>query len=58
MVAAALTPYAGGDPDKYLTGALILSALTGAILLTLLLQLAVIYVPWLNGIFHTQPLSV
>lgn len=35
MVAAALTPYAGGDPVKYLTGALILSALTGAILLAL-----------------------
>jgi P-type Ca2+ transporter type 2C len=31
--------------------------LLGAVLLTLALQLAVIYVPWLNGIFHTQPLS-
>ncbi len=33
MVAAALAPYADGDPDKYLTGALILSALTGLIML-------------------------
>jgi Ca2+-transporting ATPase len=24
---------------------------------TVLLQVAVIYVPWLNGVFHTQPLS-
>jgi Ca2+-transporting ATPase len=30
----------------------------GAILLTLLLQLAVIYVPALNGIFYTQPLPL
>ncbi|WP_295686140.1 SulP family inorganic anion transporter [uncultured Nevskia sp.] len=35
MVAAALTPYAGGDPAKYLSGALILSALSGAILLAM-----------------------
>ncbi len=35
MVASALTPYADGDPDKYLTGALILSALTGLILLVM-----------------------
>lgn len=33
MVAAALVPYADGDPDKYMTGALILSALTGFIML-------------------------
>jgi len=32
-------------------------SLAGAVILTLALQLAVIYVPWLNGIFHTQPLS-
>ena len=30
----------------------------GAVMLTLLLQLAVIYVPALNTIFHTQPLPV
>jgi Ca2+-transporting ATPase len=24
---------------------------------TVALQLAVIYVPWLNGVFHTQPLT-
>ena len=30
----------------------------GAILLTLLLQLAVIYTPALNAIFHTQPLPM
>jgi Ca2+-transporting ATPase len=32
--------------------------LLGAVLLTLLLQLAVIYVPALNDIFHTQPLPM
>jgi Ca2+-transporting ATPase len=31
--------------------------LLGAVLLTFALQLALIYVPSLNGIFHTQPLS-
>ena len=31
--------------------------LLGAVVLTLGLQMAVIYVPWFNGIFHTQPLS-
>jgi P-type Ca2+ transporter type 2C len=33
-------------------------ALAGAVALTLALQLAVIYVPWLNAVFHTQPLSM
>mgnify|MGYP001176426392 CR=1 FL=1 len=32
-------------------------ALLATVVLTLGLQLAVIYVPWLNGIFHTQPLT-
>jgi Ca2+-transporting ATPase len=31
--------------------------LLGAVALTLVLQLATIYVPWLQPIFHTQPLS-
>ncbi len=35
MVSAALTPYANGDPAKYLSGALILSALSGVILLAM-----------------------
>jgi Ca2+-transporting ATPase len=30
----------------------------GAVLLTLLLQIAVIYVPAMNTIFHTQPLPI
>jgi Ca2+-transporting ATPase len=33
-------------------------ALAGAVAATFVLQLAVIYVPALNGIFHTQPLGV
>lgn len=35
MVSTALTPYAGSDADKYLQGALILSALSGAVLLAM-----------------------
>ena len=33
MVSTALTPYANGDADKYLEGALLLSAMSGAVLL-------------------------
>jgi len=33
------------------------AALTGAVLLSVALQLAVVYLPTLNDIFHTQPLS-
>ncbi|MHB0923447.1 MAG: cation transporting ATPase C-terminal domain-containing protein, partial [Bellilinea sp.] len=32
--------------------------LIGAVLLTILLQLAVVYVPFLQNIFNTQPLSL
>ncbi|TAL06554.1 MAG: sulfate permease [Porticoccaceae bacterium] len=53
MVAAALTPYAGGDPDKYLTGALILSALTGVILLAL----GVLRLGWLTAFISNPVLS-
>jgi len=33
-------------------------AMLGAVILTLLLQLAVIYMPALNPVFHTQPLPL
>jgi Ca2+-transporting ATPase len=32
--------------------------LLGAVLLTLLLQLAIIYVPFFNPVFHTAPLTI
>lgn len=53
MVTAALTPYAGGDPAKYLTGALILSALCGAILLAM----AVLRLGWLTNFISHPVLS-
>ncbi|MBS0310578.1 MAG: cation transporting ATPase C-terminal domain-containing protein, partial [Proteobacteria bacterium] len=38
-------------------GALSNVPLAGALLLTFILQMAVLYVPWLNPIFRTAPLS-
>lgn len=53
MVAAALAPYAGDDPAKYLTGALILSALSGVIMLVMgLLRLG-----WLTNFISHPVLS-
>lgn len=53
MVSAALTPYAGGDADKYLTGALILSALVGL----LLLGLGLLRLGWLTAFISHPVLS-
>lgn len=53
MVAAALTPYAGGDPHKYLVGALILSALSGLILLAL----GILRLGWLTNFISHPVLS-
>lgn len=53
MVTAALAPYAGDDPAKYLTGALILSALSGLIMLIMgLLRLG-----WLTNFISHPVLS-
>lgn len=53
MVSSALTAYAGDDPDKYLTGALILSASSGAILL----GLAALRLGWLTNFISHPVLS-
>ncbi|MAS40580.1 MAG: sodium-independent anion transporter [Porticoccaceae bacterium] len=53
MVTAALTPYAQGDPDKYLTGALILSALVGL----LMLGLGLLRLGWLTAFISHPVLS-
>ncbi|RLA53786.1 MAG: sodium-independent anion transporter, partial [Gammaproteobacteria bacterium] len=53
MVAAALTPYAGADSAKYMTGAMILAALSGAIMLVMgLLRLG-----WLTNFISHPVLS-
>tara|TARA_R110000787_G_scaffold123580_8_gene234644 strand:- start:7819 stop:9594 length:1776 start_codon:yes stop_codon:yes gene_type:complete len=53
MVASTLTAYAGSDPDKYLSGALMLSALTGA----LLLGLSLLRMGWLTHFISHPVLS-
>ena len=53
MVTTALTPYAGGDVEKYITGALILSALSGAILLAM----AALRLGWLTHFISHPVLS-
>lgn len=53
MVSSALTAYAGDDPDRYLSGALILSACTGA----MLLGLAALRLGWLTHFISHPVLS-
>lgn len=53
MVAAALAPYAGDDPAKYLTGALILSALSGLIMLIM----GMLRLGWLTNFISHPVLS-
>jgi len=53
MVAGALTPYTGDDPAKYLEGALILAALSGA----LLLALGLLRLGWLTAFISHPVLS-
>ena len=53
MVSAALAPYANGDPARYLGGALILSAASGAILLAM----AALRLGWLTHFISHPVLS-
>lgn len=53
MVGGALTPYAGDDPAKYLEGAFILAALSGA----LLLALGLLRLGWLTAFISHPVLS-
>lgn len=53
MVSAALTPYANGDMDRYMSGAMILSALTGVILLAF----AALRLGWLANLVSHPVLS-
>ncbi|ULQ45704.1 sulfate permease [Flagellatimonas centrodinii] len=53
MVAAALTPFAGGDPQRYLGGALMLSAMVGAMLLVM----GVLRLGWLTHFISHPVLS-
>ncbi|MBA4286477.1 MAG: sodium-independent anion transporter [Xanthomonadaceae bacterium] len=53
MVSAALVPYAGDDPARYLSGALILSGLSGAILLAM----AALKLGWLTHFISHPVLS-
>ncbi len=53
MVASTLTAYAGADSDKYLSGALILSALTGV----LLVGLSLLRMGWLTHFISHPVLS-